>query len=116
MKERRYLVGRYELPISNDGRIRLPRPIADAIGKDLAAWVTSERAIGLCDQELLTKSPVRGPEFVRVDLRCRCVLPARLRRETDLQPGGACVLVGLGTYVEVWGPERYDAYLDRTGS
>ena len=122
--------GEYSHTIDNKGRIIVPVKLREALGDsfvvtkgldgclwmfDNAAWESVEKEIQampftLKEARILARFMIAGASDGELDKQGRILVPPNLREYAQLDK--EVVLSGVGSRVEIWSKERYNAITD----
>lgn len=123
------LKGEYEYTLDDRGRLVMPPRFRDAVGERFVAtrgfdgcvviyplleWQRVEAKLGSesVSNRRLVRYLLGSAVECELDRQGRFLLPAPLREHAGITR--EAVVVGLGTKVEVWAKERWQAYLQST--
>lgn len=124
-------LGEYRVNYTGQGRIVIPKKIRDAIGKTSTFTLTKgydrclsgfrnqeweKGAIDLMSNSILEMKKVEmkrhlfsGAITLDIDDQGRIIIPKNLVEYADLT-GEEAILIGVGTYFEIWNPEKWKTY------
>jgi len=125
-------LGEYLVSFSGQGRIVVPKKIREALGKTKTFTLTKgfdrclsgfknadweKETLKLMGNSVLTMQKVDTKRHlfssaisVEIDDQGRFVVPKNLLEYAELN-GKEAVLIGVGTYFEVWQPEKWTKYI-----
>ena len=126
------LNGNYSHALDQKGRITIPSAFREAFSEPFTigfnndfsamAFYPAEKWVKKCAElEKINESDVSGMNYVRLirsfsfanqtaDSQGRVLLPASLRQQTGIEK--AVVLVGMGSYIELWDEARFSDRFD----
>ncbi len=124
-------LGEYRVNFSGQGRIIVPKKIREALGKIKTFTLTKgfERCLsGFRNEEWekgaadlmgtsvleMQKSDMKrhlfsGASVIEIDEQGRVIIPRNLIEYAGLT-GAEAIIIGVGTYFEVWEPEKWKEY------
>lgn len=124
-------LGEYRVNYTGQGRIVIPKKIRDAIGKTSTFTLTKgydrclsgfrneeweKGATDLMSNSILEMKKVEmkrhlfsGAITLDIDDQGRIIIPKNLVEYADLT-GEEAILIGVGTYFEIWNPEKWKTY------
>ena len=125
-------VGEYQVVFTGTGRIVIPKKIREALGDTRTFTLTKgfDQCLSGFRNEDLEKGTqeLMGPSILEmkkvemkrhlfssavvleIDEQGRIVIPKNLIKYADLK-GGGVVIIGVGTYFEVWNTEKWGQYV-----
>lgn len=124
-------LGEYRVNYTGNGRIVIPKKIREALGKTKSFTLTKgfdkclsgfknedweKGAADLMSPSVLEMHKVEmkrhlfsSASIVEIDEQGRIIVPKNLIDYADLN-GKEAILVGVGTYFEIWEPEKWQEY------
>lgn len=124
-------LGEYRVNYTGQGRIVIPKKIRDAIGNTSTFTLTKgydrclsgfrnteweKGAEDLMSNSILEMKKVEmkrhlfsGATTLDIDDQGRIIIPKNLVEYADLT-GNEAILIGVGTYFEIWNPEKWKTY------
>jgi MraZ protein len=124
-------LGEYRVNYTGQGRIVIPKKIREALGKTSTFTLTKgydrclsgfrneeweKGAEDLMSNSILEMKKVEmkrhlfaGAITLDIDDQGRIIIPKHLIEYADLT-GNEAILIGVGTYFEIWNPERWKVY------
>lgn len=130
-----FLSGEYECKLDPKGRLVLPSKIKTNLPEDSGNQVVLTRGFGPClvlyprtewkaiydrvaglnefneEYRHFQRNFFRGNTEIELDTAGRFILPKTMVRYAEIDK--EAIVVGLGNRVEIWNPEKYDAFLEK---
>lgn len=111
------LYGRFETVMNSEGRVTLPGELATRLDSELLGWVGSVGCVKLGSRQSLGPDAIvemdaQGVRYaaLAMDEEGRVRIPDEFLAAAGFFVDAPCVLVGVGSAVELWDAERYSRY------